>query len=95
MNQIENWRTVFQSYCQKSFKKIRIRTKRIEKPLKPEMLKMILLRNSLLQKKGNQRKVDELNRIISEMEAQENRDKIMKHFKSMSDNPESVNLSQM
>ena len=39
--------------------------------------------------------MDQLNREISELEANYNRENIIKHFKSMSDEPEKVNLSQM
>ena len=43
----------------------------------------------------NEKEVDELNRIISEIDAEENRNKIIKHFKSYSDNPDNINLQNM
>ena len=45
--------------------------------------------------KDNPELVDELNLAISYLEAKENRDLIMNNFKTYSDNPENVNLSQM
>ena len=36
-----------------------------------------------------------MNREISELEANYNREKIIKHFKSLNEDPEKVNLSQM
>ena len=36
-----------------------------------------------------------MNEIISKIEAETNRNKILKHFKNISDNPDNVNLSQV
>ena len=94
LQQIKKWRKVLKAHCRKSFKKIRIK-KRFVKPIKPEMAKLINLRNSLTLKKENQKKVDNLNEIISNKEAEENRRIIMDNFKHYSDNPESINLMQM
>ena len=94
LQQIEKWRKVLKAHCRNSFKKIRIK-KRFVKPIKPEMAKLINLRNSLTSKKENQKKVDDLNEIISNKEAEENRRIIMDNFKHYSDNPESINLMQM
>ena len=42
-----------------------------------------------------QEEIDKLNGNICEFEASENREKIMKNFKSFGDNPEKINLQQM
>ena len=94
-NQIEKWRAVLKSHCSTSFKKIRIKKNSKMRPLKPELLKLINQRNLLNRKKGNQSKVDEISEEISKMEAEENRNKIMENFKCYSENPESINLTQM
>ena len=49
----------------------------------------------MLEKKDTQKEVDDLNKTISEMEAENNRNKIMENFKCYSDNPENINLSEM
>ena len=53
------------------------------------------MRNFLVQKEINQDKIEELNELISDIEAKENREIIMENFKHYSDNPESINLSNM
>ena len=46
-------------------------------------------------KSDNEEEIDKLNGNICEIEALENREKIMKNFKSFSDNPDKLNLQQM
>ena len=85
-----------QTFCSKSFKKIRIRKKNI-KPLKSPFQKLIDERNYLsnLADDENKDKLEELTRKISELEAEENRNKLIKNFKEFSDNPETINLQQV
>ena len=40
-------------------------------------------------------KINEINEAIAEEEAKENRDKIVENFKTLSENPENINLQQM
>ena len=40
-------------------------------------------------------KINEINEAIAEEEAKENRDKIVENFKSLSENPENINVQQM
>ena len=95
VSQIENWRGVLDSYCGRSFKKIRIKKRRAVKAISPAISNLINKRNLLTQKGESQVKINDLNEIISDFEAKENRKIIMENFKHFSDNPESVNLSQM
>ena len=94
-DQIENWRRVLNSHCSMNFKKIRIKRKNKTKPLKSSISKMINLRNSLIMKKENPSKIENLNKAISDIEAEENRQIIMDNFNSNSENPEKINLNQM
>ena len=96
--QIEKWREVFEEKCSKSFKKIRIRKRRTIKPINAQISQLITLRNSLKSENElnqNTGEIDKLEEKISELEAEENRNIIIKHFKSLSDDPEKVNLTQM
>ena len=54
-----------------------------------------VLRNQLINQKADSIEIQELTNKISEYEAKENRDEIIKHFISYSDNPESINLHKM
>ena len=65
------------------------------KAISPTISNLINKRNLLTQKGESQVKINDLNEIISDFEAKENRKIIMENFKYFSDNPESVNLSQM
>ena len=53
------------------------------------------MRNKILEGHGSEKEVDILNETISNTEAEINRNKIMKHFKSFSDNPDKLNLGQV
>ena len=94
IDQVEDWRKVLNLYCRKSFKKIRIKTKSTQ-PLKPKLSRLIDLRNSLSLKDKSSNEIDDLNKVISEIEAEENRRIIMDNFKSYSEDPETVNITQM
>ena len=98
LKQVEQWREVLKSHCQRAFKKIRINKKRYMKPLKPEISRLIDQRNNLkknFETPENKKKLEELDEVISEKEAEENRDYIVKNFKKYSDNPEKVNLQEV
>ena len=61
-------------------------------------MKLIEERNRIsgnIDQKNTKEKIEQLDIEISEIEALENRNKIIKNFKAYSDNPESVNLQQM
>ena len=97
LEQISKWRQVLKTYCSKAYKKIRIRKKPI-KPLKQPMASLINERNAISKEEETpeiKRKIDELSKQIFEIEAEDNRNKIMKNFKQFSDNPENINMQQM
>ena len=95
LQQVEKWREKLENVCKKSFSKIRIRKKSI-KPLKETISKLIDERNKLSKNEGeNVEKISELNHIIADEEAKENREMIMANFKNLSENPENINLQQM
>ena len=88
--QIRKWRNTLDTFWRKSFKKIRIRKKKI-KPLRPRISNLIDKRNKLSllpDVPGNQEKIYEISQEIADDEAQENRDLILRNFKDFSDNPE-------
>ena len=98
LEQVEKWRKVLKTYCGKAFRKIRIKKNQKMKPINPELSKLIDERNELMGCRGNieaEKEIDKLNEKVSEFEAFENREKIMKHFKAFSENPEQINLQQM
>ena len=88
---------MLRKYCNKSFKKIRIKKKSI-KPLK-EPLKMLINQRNVLMKQPdsmeNKNKLEEITNEIYEIEAEENRNKIVKNFKTYSDDPENINMQEM
>ena len=99
MSQVENWRKTLEKYCKQSFKKIRIRKKNVKLP-KENISNLIDQRNMMvkrldLDEPENKAKLYEINKKIAEEEASENRNKIIKNFKILSDNPENINLAQM
>ena len=97
LNQIEHWQQVLQMYVSQSFEKIRIRKKNF-KPIK-NPLKMLIDERNLLSKSFNnidvKLKLEEVTKRIGELEAEENRNKIMKNFKEFSENPENINVQQV
>ena len=97
LEQIENWQNVLKSYCAQSFRKIRIRKKNI-KPLKQPLGRLIDERNHLTNQPDvpeNKVKLEDLLKKIHEIEAEENRNKLVKNYKEFSENPENVNVQQM
>ena len=97
LKQIENWQMLLKRFCSKSFKKIRVKKKNV-KPTKEPLKTLIDQRNALLKvlkDPGDDKKIKAITKRISEIEAEENRNQIMKDFKEYSDNPESINVNQM
>ena len=94
--QIQNWKTLLNASCKEAFSKIRIKKKRYLK-VNNEVSELIKKRNELKSSNEIQTKdeIDRINTRISDIEALENRTKIVENFKFMSDNPESINLSEM
>ena len=92
--QIEDWKKVLTRKIQCSFKKVRIKNNQ-KISIHPEISALIDKRNKLQKNCGENSEIGKLETAISEMEAEINRNKIMKHFKSYSENPESVNLNQV
>ena len=92
--QIEKWRRILKKYCQKAFKKIRIRRKNI-KPVKSSTSSLISERNRLTNNVENKSKIDEINLAIATEEADKNRKIIVDNFKQFSENPEQINMQNM
>ena len=93
VKQVENWRNVLRMYCKKSFKKIRIKRKtRIS--VDKSIAQLIDKRNNLLEE-GSEKDLKEIDNKIAELEASEIRSKIMKNFKTFSENPENVSLPKV
>ena len=92
--QIKMWRKTLETFCQRAFRKIRIR-KRSMKPLNSTMAKLINLRNKLRKNKGASIEIDCLNEMIADEEAKINREKIVGNFKQLSEDPERINLQSM
>ena len=97
LQQIENWQQTLKTYCSQSFRKIRIKKKSV-KPLKQPLSMLINERNALIkdcEKPEDEQKLEIVTRKIFELEAEDNRNKIVKNFKSFSENTENVNMQQM
>ena len=99
LDQINNWKKMFSKHCRKAFKKVRVTTKKRHNPVLPEVSKLIDKRNVLAKKveKTADEKEEEvqLDESISNKEAEIKRNEIMKHFKTLSDDPENINLNQV
>ena len=94
--QIQNWRQLLNSSCKEAFTKIRIRKKKqikVNKEISELIKKRNEIQNSIYDESKNE--IDEINTRISDIEASENRMKILKNFKYFSDNPETINMSEM
>ena len=95
--QINNWEQVLKNFCGKSFKKIRIRRKKL-KPIKPRVRKLIDERNRLVRLRKcseNEQKIKIISSEIADFEAEEVYNKIVNQFKDIGDNSEQINLQQM
>ena len=97
LQQIENWKLIFESHCRKAFKKVRITKKRSMKKLPSAVSKLIDRRNELMKINDEKSKSEAavLDEEISNEEAEINRNKIMQNFKSYSEDPENINLGQV
>ena len=82
------------SYARQAFKKIRIQPLKI-KPIKKELAKLIDERNSILKVNKDQDILEALEYKIADMEALENRNKLLELFNQFSDNPDDINLTKM
>ena len=89
LEQIENWTKLLNKFCYKSFKKVRIRKKNL-KPIKATLKNLINTRNILMKHPDNPRNkliINDLTKRIYEIEAEENRNQILKDLKDFSANP--------
>ena len=93
--QIERWRKTLKSYCHSAFKKIRIIDKKQGKPINKQLAKLIDKRNKMKKDVHSNLAIKEIEEDISILEAEMNRDFIIKTFKKFSNNPENVNLAEM
>ena len=98
---IENWRGVLKSVCKQSFKKIRIKQFKTEK-VSSTIKTLINKRNNLIKdKEGHSnteamdKDIDEITNCIADVEAGEKREKILKHFKFFSENPDKIEMQKM
>ena len=96
LEQIENWTMLLNKFCSKSFKKIRIRRKNL-KPIKASLKSLINKRNVLIKYNDPASKLisDGLTKRIYEIEAEENRNQILKDLKDFSANPENINVNNV
>ena len=97
LSQIMQWRKVLKHFCLKAFKKIRIKEKTL-KPVDAKIVNLVEEKYKISKSTHHpniQKRIEEIDREIADIEALENRNKILKNFKSYSDNPESVNLQNM
>ena len=99
--QIENWREILRSTCYESFPKIRL-NKRKKIKVNPEISKLIKLKNRIAENSRKEfycsddfNEIEKINKKISNIEAAENRNIIMKNFKFYSENPEKIQMSKM
>ena len=99
LEQINNWRSIFSKHCRNAFKKVRVTNKKQINPIPSDVSKLINNRNELAKKvqKTDEEKVKEVNldEIISNKEAEIKRNEIVKQFKTLSDDPENINLNQV
>ena len=95
--QIEEWRKILKSYCHKAFKKIRINDKKPPKPLNQKLAILVNKRNETMKNKKPHKEnmIADLEKEISILEAEMNKELVMKHFKKFNDNPENVNITEM
>ena len=96
--QIKLWQETLKAHCQKAFKKIRIRKNNV-KTVKNEISNLIDIRNTLMNNIENKpektSEIEMLNSNIADMEAEANRNKIVKNFSKFSQDPENISMSGM
>ena len=93
--QIELWQKVLQKTCKKAFKKIRVTGRKKMKIIDQDLAKLIDYRNKFQRNNKKDNEIKDVEQLISDMEAKENRDLIVKNFKSFNENPEAVNMAQI
>ena len=82
-----------QSFCQQSFKKIRIK-KNCAEPVSRKISTLIEKRNKLVTNDSPTDEIEEIYNSITEREAARNREKVLKHFKYYSENPERIQMQK-
>ena len=92
--QIENWRKTLKYFCHKAFKKIRIKRKG-PRPIDKRICDLINKRNALVKSKASGEEIENIDMIIADREASYNREKIMKNFRSFSENSENIQMNKM
>ena len=92
--QVEMWRKTLEAHCKKAFRKIRIRKRKV-KPLKSKLSILLNLKQQLVKNKTDSKVKFDIDEMISNEEAEENRAKIVENFRQISEDPERVNLHQM
>ena len=97
LEQIKLWKQVFDKYCRKSFKKVRLTKKKFVKKLSSEISTLIDKRNQLMKLDDEESKLEakHIDEAIATTEAEANRNKIIENFQSFSQDPENVNLGQV
>ena len=95
IKQIENWKKLLNSQIDTAFRKVRITKKKNIKPLSSEISKLINTRNGLVRDSGPVSEINQLNEVISNLEAEINRNQIIKQFQRISSDSENVNLGQV
>ena len=79
LQKVGKWRKVLESYCHKSFKKIRIKKNKIQ-PINKSISSLIDKRNKLMLKENSSKEIAEISLSISKLEATINREKILEYF---------------
>ena len=92
--QIENWRSVLKTHIKNSFKKIRLNGKK-EKPLPSEISQLIEKRNSFSKSEVEKEKIDRLDEMISNLEAEMKYKTIKENFEKYKEDPERINLQEV
>ena len=97
LEQIDNWKAVFENQCKKAFNKVRVTKKKFIKHLPAEISKLIDRRNKLMKNDQGacEAEIRNIDEVISSMEAETKRNEIMKHFNEISKDPENVNLNEV
>ena len=94
LQKISKWRKVLKLNCSKAFKKIRIKRRSL-KPLSKKLAGLIDERNQSVRNGALSTEIEQINLSIAEVEAAENREKIIKQFKYFSENPENIEMQKM
>ena len=92
--QFDDWMQYLKLFIKKSFKKIRIKQRK-KQYLNVAIAKLIDKRNNLVSRGEDEATIGQLEEIIAEKEAEENRKILIENFKPLADNPETINLQEM